>query len=68
MDEGSIELSPKKDAADDKGFVTYHEAPFGERLMTRGNLRLMLSAGATLTLGIMGRYKAGKQLPFRLNH
>jgi hypothetical protein len=34
----------------------YHEAPFGQRLMSRGNMRLMLSAGATLTLGIMGRY------------
>ena len=36
----------------------YHEAPFGKKLLSRGNLRLMLSAGSALTLGIMGRYKA----------
>ncbi|GAQ87696.1 Amino acid transporter protein [Klebsormidium nitens] len=54
MDNRSVGLSPKKDAAENERFVPYHEAPFGERLMTRGNLRLMLSAGATLTLAIMG--------------
>lgn len=40
----SVELTP------------YHEAPFGEALLSRGNLRLMLSAGSALTLAIMGRY------------
>ncbi|GAQ81504.1 Amino acid transporter protein [Klebsormidium nitens] len=32
----------------------YHEAPFGQALLSRGNLRLMLSAGSALTLAIMG--------------
>jgi hypothetical protein len=52
----SAELPLEKEKMANVDLAPYHEAPFGQRLMSRGNMRLMLSAGATLTLGIMGRY------------